>query len=107
MVVTPLKAPELILATPSVTVVPVIVAALTPVNPLTVLGKPIVAVSVAPTVTSISFAVPDIVSVSPPATVCVLEPSLNVNDVLIEAVDAAVIRPCASTVRTGIAVALP
>ena len=39
--------------------------------------------------------------------VCVVDPSLNVNAVLILAVLADVIRPCASTVITGIAVLDP
>ena len=74
---------------------------------VTSFGKPIVTVSVALTATSTSFAVPENVNVSPPSIVCVLDPSLTVNEVLIEAVDAAVIRPCWSTVITGIAVELP
>ena len=56
-------------------------------------GNPIVKVSVALTATSTSFAVPFTNSVSPPATTCVLEPSLKVNDVLMAAVEADVILP--------------
>ena len=74
---------------------------------VTSLGKPIVSVSVALTATSTSFPVPATVRVSPPLIVCVVDPSLNVNDVLILAVLAAVIRPCASMVITGIAVLDP
>ena len=44
---------------------------------------------------------------SPPSTVCDPESPVNVQDVEILAVEAAVILPCASTVNTGIAVELP
>ena len=66
-----------------------------------------VTVSVAPT--TVDKPVPPAISrVSPPLTVW-FEPlsAVNVNDVEIAAVSAAVILPCASTVITGIAVALP
>ena len=73
---------------------------------VTLFGNPIVIVS-PETDVSISFAVPAIVIVSPPSIdVLPLSPA-NVKDVEILAVLAAVIRPFASTVNTGIAVELP
>ena len=66
----------------------------------------IVRVSVEPTTASIpSPAVT--VRVLPPAIVSELDPSVSVNEVDIEPVLAAVIRPLASTVIIGIAVVLP
>ena len=47
------------------------------------------------------------VRVLPPAIVSELDPSVSVNEVVIEEVLAAVIRPLASTVIFGIAVELP
>ena len=66
-----------------------------------------VTVSVAPTTDDIPVP-PAISSVSPPATVW-FEPlsPVSVNDVLIAAVVAFVIRPCWSIVSTGIAVVVP
>ena len=74
---------------------------------VTLFGKPIV-ISLLETVVSISFAVPLNVIVSPPATES-LEPesAANVYEVEIADVEAAVIRPCASTVITGTAVVEP
>ena len=66
-----------------------------------------VKVSVALTATSTSLLVPATVRVSPPATVCVLEPSESVKLVDMFAVLADVILPFASIAITGIAVALP
>ena len=74
---------------------------------VTLLGRPIVRVSVALTATSISLLVPATVRVSPPEMVCVFDPSDNVKLVLIAAVLAEVILPFASTAITGIAVADP
>tara|TARA_R100000657_G_C4655568_1_gene99573 strand:- start:82 stop:864 length:783 start_codon:yes stop_codon:yes gene_type:complete len=64
-------------------------------------------VSVALTATSTSLLVPETVKVSPPAIVCVLDPSESVKLVLMFAVDAEVIRPFASIAITGMAVADP
>ena len=74
---------------------------------VTLFGKPNV-ISLLETVVSISFAVPLNVIVSPPATES-LEPesAANVYEVEIADVEAAVIRPCASTVITGTAVVEP
>ena len=74
---------------------------------VTSFGNPIVNVSVALTATSTSLLVPETVRVSPPAMLCVFEPSDKVKLVEILAVLTAVNLPLASTVMTGIAVALP
>ena len=74
---------------------------------VTSLGNPIVSVSVALTATSTSLLVPETVKVSPPAIVCVVDPSERVKLVDMFAVLALVTLPFASTVITGIAVALP
>ena len=74
---------------------------------VTSFGRPMVSVSVALTATSTSLLVPATVKVSPPAIVCVFEPSESVKLVDILAVLAPVILPLASTANTGIAVALP
>jgi len=82
--------------------------------PETVKLPPIVGLVTKPTVTSlsdtvmsVSFDTPLNVNVSPPLNVSVLEPSESVNEVAMAAVVAAVICPCALTVRTGIAVVEP
>ena len=74
---------------------------------VTSFGKPIV-ISLPETDVSISFAVPENVKVSPPATVSLVPESAAISkDVAMAAVDAAVIRPLASTVKTGTAVVEP
>ena len=89
--------PALKLAVPSVNVV-----ALTLVKPLTELASPTVIVLLL-TVVVTSFEVPAKLSVSVPNLTTSSEPlsAPTVKSVLIEAVPAAVKRPCASTVNVG------
>ena len=75
---------------------------------VTLLGNPMF-ILLSETVVSISLAVPSKVKVSVPIVTVSLEPlsAAMVNEELILAVEAAVIRPVASTVNTGIAVEPP